>query len=63
MYKKQKVVFEELDHSIPVVHTDLWREVPIKADKVGQKWTIPFESTQTGGKLACECARVFAQMV
>jgi hypothetical protein len=49
MYKKQKIVFEELDRSIPKVKTDIWREVPIKAAKVDQKWTIPFESAQTGG--------------
>jgi hypothetical protein len=63
MYKRQKIVFDELDNSIPKLKTDLWREVPLKATKVGNKWTIPFESTQTGGKLLLRLGGAFDRMM
>jgi hypothetical protein len=51
MYTKQKLVFEELDKSIPHHITCNWREVPLEPVKKGTKWTSPFENADMEGPL------------
>ena len=51
MYKKQKVVFDELDESIPKVKTNVWRQVSIEPVCTGKKWSSPFEGENDRGML------------